>query len=341
MSIIKRILVGVGIVLVISFLKNNGVLALENQTYQFTFNNSNPIVWKENVPSGGNYNVTIRPVVAFSYDILSNYNYLNVLYTTDYMNGSAHVNGFDGVFSSGDFTPVCLISQNDVKSTCILQIPILHGGGSLDCGVSGGQCVTDNPTITFYNWGPSLSSLNIYGAYFSNYFYDDVSTELANFKIEVINILEEIKNNSSNSNVVGKLQEQIVTQQGTNQRLDSIDNTLNNDSIDSSNTTGTLENLSDDLPTNSVISDLLLLPVRLFQNILNSINGSCSSFSLGSLFNTNINLPCINLQNILGSSLYSVIDILISGIFVLSIRKKFVNIFENLSSLKNGGNELE
>lgn len=312
-----------------------------NQTYQFTFNNSDPILWKENVYPGGNYNVTIRPVFPYPYDVISGYTYLNLLFTTEYMTGSAHVNGYSGVFASGDYTPVCLVSQDGVKSTCILQIPILNGGGNLDCGVQGSNCTTSNPTITFYNWGPTQSSLNVYGAYFTNDFHDDVTTELGNFKLELINILEQIKNNSSNANVVGKLQEQILTQQGTNQRLDEIDDTLKDDTVDESNTTGTLEDLSEDLPTNSVISDLLLLPVRLFQNILNSINGSCSAFNIGSLYGSNLSLPCINIQSLIGSTLWSVIDILFCGAFILVIRKKFVDIFHNLTDLRNGGNAVE
>lgn len=134
----------------------------------------------------------------------------------------------------------------------------------------------------------------------------------------------------------------------TNSKLNSIEeetkktnDTLNDDTIDDSNTTGTLEDLSEALPTNSVISDLLLLPVRLFQNIVNSINGSCSPFNLGSLYGSNLILPCINIESLIGSALWSVIDILFCGVFILIIRKKFVDIFHNLTDLRNGGNAVE
>lgn len=127
----------------------------------------------------------------------------------------------------------------------------------------------------------------------------------------------------------------------TNDKLDQVNDTLSDDTIDSSNTSSTLEDLSEDLPTNSVISDLLLLPVRLFQNIVNSINGSCTSFNLGSLYGSNLILPCINIETLIGSTLWSVIDILFCGAFILVIRKKFVDIFENLTELRNGGNAVE
>lgn len=126
-----------------------------------------------------------------------------------------------------------------------------------------------------------------------------------------------------------------------NSSIQETNDTLTDDNIDNTNTSSTLKDLSEDLPTNSVISDLLLLPVRLFQNILNSINGSCTSFNLGSLYGSSLTLPCINIENLIGSTLWSVVDILFCGAFILVIRKKFVDIFEGLTELKNGGNAVE
>lgn len=145
-------------------------------------------------------------------------------------------------------------------------------------------------------------------------------------------ILNEIKNNQNDYK--RELQD-------VNSSIQETNDTLTDDDIDDTNTSSTLEDLSEDLPTNSVISDLLLLPVRLFQNILNSINGSCSTFNLGSLYGSNLTLPCINIETLIGSTLWSVIDILFCGAFILVIRKKFVDIFHNLTDLRNGGNAVE
>lgn len=152
-------------------------------------------------------------------------------------------------------------------------------------------------------------------------------------------LLNDIKNSFSSQN--STLNDIEKNTEDTKNAIEDTNDTLKDDSIDDYNTSSTLEDLSEDLPTNSVISDLLLLPVRLFQNILNSINGSCNSFNLGSLYGSNLTLPCINIQSLVGSSLWSVIDILFCGAFVLVIRKKFVDIFHNLTDLRNGGNELE
>lgn len=152
-------------------------------------------------------------------------------------------------------------------------------------------------------------------------------------------LLNDIKNSFSSQN--STLNDIEKNTEDTKNAIEDTNNTLKDDSIDDSNTSSTLEDLSEDLPTNSVISDLLLLPVRLFQSILNSINGSCSSFNLGSLYGSDLTLPCINIESLVGSSLWSVIDILFCGAFVLIIRKKFVDIFENLTELRNGGNAVE
>lgn len=146
---------------------------------------------------------------------------------------------------------------------------------------------------------------------------------------------------TNQENIIEQNNQIISGQNDIKDSVNKFDTTLNDDSIDNTNTTDTLQGLSDNLPTNSVISDLLLLPVRLFQNVLNSINGSCSSFNLGSLFGTDLILPCLNIESLLGSTLWTVIDILFCGAFVLIIRKKFVDIFENLTELRNGGNAVE
>ena len=146
---------------------------------------------------------------------------------------------------------------------------------------------------------------------------------------------------SNQQNIIDQNNQIISGQQDIKDSVNNVDDTLKDDSIDSTNTTGTLSDLSDSLPTNSVISDLLLLPVRLFQKVLNSINGSCTTFNLGSLFGTDLTLPCLNIESLLGSTLWTVIDILFCGAFVLVIRKKFVDIFDGLSNLKNGGNSVE
>lgn len=145
----------------------------------------------------------------------------------------------------------------------------------------------------------------------------------------------------------------INAQNVTNQAINNTTNAVNNNTNAINNVNNTISDSSTDDPSNSIntmkdkvasngtITQLLTLPIQLFQNILNSVNGSCSSFNLGNLLGTSLLLPCINLEQLLGSTLYGIIDILCSGLFILAFRKKMVDIFNHMTSLNDRGNELE
>lgn len=140
-----------------------------------------------------------------------------------------------------------------------------------------------------------------------------------------------IENNSDITNAI---------EDNTN-AINETNDTLKDDSIDDSKAESDIDDMKDKVASNGSITQLLTLPITLYQSILNSLNGSCSSFSLGSLYNHNLTLPCINLQNLLGSSLYNIIDILCCGSFILVFRKRMVDIFNHMTSLNDRGNEVE
>ena len=131
----------------------------------------------------------------------------------------------------------------------------------------------------------------------------------------------------------------IESNNNTQESIDNLNDSITDSSVD--NPSSALNGMNNYFGSNGVISDLLLLPVRLYQSIVNTIDGTCSAFNLGTLFNHQLTMPCINLSTRLGNSLYGVIDVLISGFFILTIRKKFVDIFNHFTSLNMGGNELE
>ena len=123
--------------------------------------------------------------------------------------------------------------------------------------------------------------------------------------------------------------------QQQNNNTNNINNSINDSSIpNNSEISSKFSDFDNFLPTNNTISSLLTMPITLFTNVLNSINANCSLFNLGSLMGTNITLPCINLQSLLGNTLWSLIDVLFSGLFVFVIGKKFIKVFNNFSSLK-------
>lgn len=119
-----------------------------------------------------------------------------------------------------------------------------------------------------------------------------------------------------------------------NNSINNLNNNLTDSDID--NPDDLLEDMEDLLPTNGVITQLIGLPITLYTKVLNSLNGTCQSFSLGTLYDHNLVMPCIELSSYLGNSLYTTIDLIMSGVFVLVIAKKMIKAFNNFTSLKDG-----
>lgn len=122
---------------------------------------------------------------------------------------------------------------------------------------------------------------------------------------------------------------------GINNNTNDIKNSINDSNIDSNNANSSASSWNSKNATNGTITNLLTLPITLLQAIVNGLQTSCSSFSLGSLFGTNITLPCIDIGSLIGSGLFTTIDILFSGFMILSIGKKLIKIFNDFTNLKS------
>lgn len=142
----------------------------------------------------------------------------------------------------------------------------------------------------------------------------------------------------SSSDVMNEIQNDIQdvndSVNNVGDKVGDVNDTLNDGSTDDPG--NSFNDYNDKLAKNGVITNLITLPISMFTNILNSINGTCTTFSLGELMGTNLTFPCINISNYLGSSIWGVIDILFSGFFVLVISKKMIKVFENFSSMREG-----
>lgn len=86
---------------------------------------------------------------------------------------------------------------------------------------------------------------------------------------------------------------------------------------------------------NGVINNLVLMPVTLLNSFVNGMNNSCSSYDLGELWGEHIILPCINLSDMLGT-VWSIIDIILSGVFIFVFGKQCVKIFNDFTNLRSG-----
>ena len=158
------------------------------------------------------------------------------------------------------------------------------------------------------------------------WFSSGVSVNYKNVKVLVANSDKAI-NYCSYGSFVSKLDD-------TNQSINNLNDTMKDDSVDSPSSD--ISNFESLLPSNGVITQLIALPLTLYQKIINNINGSCSAFNLGNLYGTDIVFNCIDLSQYLGSTLWTMIDLILSGIFVLTISKKMVKVFNSFTFMKEG-----
>lgn len=200
--------------------------------------------------------------------------------------------------------------------------------------------VTTNGNFSYANLIGTISTTVVYPNYFgymqfqSINIYEAGSLELQEFEaqLKMNGLLGDISNKQDQTNQ--KLDDINKNQQQTNDKLDDLNNNLTNSDVD--NPSSSFDNFKGMLPQNGVITDLVTMPITLFRSVLNSINGSCSTFSLGNLLGTELKLPCINISQYIGSTLWGVIDILFSGFFVFTIGKKFIDTFNKMSSMEEG-----
>lgn len=116
------------------------------------------------------------------------------------------------------------------------------------------------------------------------------------------------------------------------QATEDINNSINDES--DADTGGFLEDIDQDY-SNNPVSDLITMPITFLQRLNNNVSGSCITWNLGSLLGTNLTMPCINLQQILGSTLYNLIDMAICLFLAYNLGLMCVTIWNNMTSLKD------
>lgn len=165
--------------------------------------------------------------------------------------------------------------------------------------------------------------------------YENMSglyTVVNNARDALINALNNLSTAQVNA-INSQSQQQHQDAQQAHQDAQDINNSINNNNIDNANSSASTWDGKN--ASNGVITQLLTLPINLLNAIVNGIQTSCSNFSLGSLFDNEIVLPCINISNYIGSALFTTIDLLISGFMIYNISKKLIKIFNDFTNLKS------
>lgn len=121
----------------------------------------------------------------------------------------------------------------------------------------------------------------------------------------------------------------------TNEKLDSIGDTLASDSVpDDSDISSQFDSF--DVISNGPISSLMQIPLRVLNAIYNSVGSqTCRTYTLGTLYNTELTIPCINLEDYLGSDLFTIIDYIISVIILYNLFLLVIHFFESITSFRD------
>ena len=281
----------------------------------------------------GNYD--FNEYTYFYLDTCSNFGQYN--FYVDISN-SSYGNSY---FQTGSYRPIydygsCNMGNTNLTHHLVIEIPVGRYYYS-------DSFYTADSYLKFRTTTSYSSNVQINYAFVSNEKLSDsakmettlnsINTAMSTMNTNISNQAQNIINNN-NTNT-----QNIINNQNTNAAQAHTDaqntqNTIKDDSVDSPNSS--INTIKGSLASNGVITSLVVLPVTLYQAILNSVNGTCSTFSLGSLFGTNLTIPCINVANYLGTTLWGSIDVIISGIFIYMISRKMVKVFHQLSSLKEG-----
>lgn len=116
----------------------------------------------------------------------------------------------------------------------------------------------------------------------------------------------------------------------------NINNSINDSSIPSDSDSKINNIVSSTQTQNANISELVNFIPNTLQVIINGFNNSCTGgYSLGSLFGTELVIPCINPVDYLGSFLWGVIDSILCLCYLIPLCKFLVNKYNDLTSLKN------
>ena len=145
---------------------------------------------------------------------------------------------------------------------------------------------------------------------------------------------------NQNINAIGQDTTTIINQQQQNAQQAHQDSQAIKDAMTDSSTPNAsqVENvLNLTHRDNAKISDIVNFIPRYLQTFINNFSVSCPSvgYSLGSLFGTQLTIPCINPQEYLGSFLWGTIDAILCLCYLIPLCKFLVNKYNDLTSLKN------
>lgn len=268
-------------------------------------------------------------------------------------NSTFYIPTLSGVnVNTGDAIWACDVGtvSNDFSQDDFLKVNIYSVICDVNIGSQGIRSINLELVTNNYNWNIKSSTY----ATFTNdttidiqNYLTTINSTLANYigttnsliasKIDQTNAYLQVLQTLLNTNVPsivnsinsGNAQAHTDSQAQTN-ATNNINTTLN----DSDTTNVSLDTLTGNTVDTGAISGLITIPLNLVASVITAFNGTCSPYNFGSLFGTNIVFPCIDIESFIGSFLWDTIDIMITGIFIFYISKKFLILFNKLIDLE-------
>lgn len=323
-SIIKRIIVGVGIALALMFIKGNLMLSVQALSVQNATPSSMYMI--DTNGTSTNMNMTTDTTAGLN----------TTLYGrkfTSAVNRHYFYWNFDNNISSGldvsqpldihfilhtqltsqynDPYRVFIIDHNHNTYTCNTQASSNYHNTNANAQVITG-------TYTNVN----CSNIAFSSPTFKVYLMDTFGTT-ANGYVGISKLT--LYPHSSNQAVVDAIDD-------NTQATQDVNNTLNDDS--DADTQGLFSDLSFDY-SNTPVSDLITMPITFLQRLNNNFNANCFPITLGRLYGHTITLPCLNIEGRMGQPLSTYADYAMCLFMAFNIAMMCVTIWNNLTSLKD------
>lgn len=323
--ILKRIIIGVGIALVLGFLRG-GLIA---DTYAMTVSAVNE----------GNSSFILLP--QSTWYMQKSLSGLWSGWGPGYVYFNFSVNKVAGTSTE----PVVgvrsvLVANNSASFVCTFGSASSnnstweHQVYSAVCPVN----LTDSGLVT-----ATVNMQTVNGSYSTS--YEGIIDGHFTFVNDSPNVNVNVDNSGSNANRDANFGNLINDNRANTQYITNNDNTNTNKIIDSQEeikdaitddtggevSSSWFEQFEDN--SNNPVSSLLTMPITLLQSYMDGFDSSCSPVNLGSLYGTDIIIPCINIDQYLGSNVWSLVDSLFTIFMVYNIAMLCVSIYEGITSL--------
>lgn len=139
----------------------------------------------------------------------------------------------------------------------------------------------------------------------------------------------------SNADIQDKIQEmQDAIIENQTEISNQINDTLTSSEV--SDPSSNFDTFDNNLADAGPVTQLFLLPVTLWTRIASSVNSTCSPISLGTLYDYNLIIPCIDVSRFVGDVIWNIVDVISTGFLVFFIAHTIRNAFNKMSNLEEG-----